>query len=143
VKADLERLEDVLRSRDLKVTRTRRLIFAEILASPETHLDVGEIHARLQRKGRHVSLATIYRTLRLLVRNGFVSRVDFGESHGHYERKGAKAGHGHLICLACGRVSEFADERIQGAVGAIGAAEAFELDKFSLQIFGYCRACKR
>jgi Fur family ferric uptake transcriptional regulator len=143
MKAGLVRLEKVLRSRDLKVTQTRRLIFAEILASPESHLDAGEIHERLRRQGRTVSLATIYRTLRLLVRSGLVSRVDFGESHSHYEGKGAAAGHGHLICLACGRVCEFADAGIQEAIGAIGAAKDFSLDKFSLQIFGYCRRCKR
>jgi len=143
VKADVERMGEVLRSRGLKVTKMRRLIFEEILASSEAHLDAGEIHARLRRKGKSVSVATIYRALRLFVRIGLVSQVDFGESHSHYEREIAKAGHGHLICLACGRVLEFADERMDGVIGSIGKANSFALDKFSLQIFGYCRDCKK
>lgn len=141
--AELARLEKVLRSRRLRVTRTRRTIFAEILASSDSHLDAREIHDRLRRKGRNVSLATIYRTLQILVRSGLLSREDLGESHSHYEPKTRAAGHGHLICSSCGRVFEFADEGIRKAIAAVGAAEDFRLEKYSLQIFGYCRRCRK
>jgi len=143
VNADQERLEQALRSRDLRVTRTRRAIFAEILASSDSHLDVRQVHGRLMRKGRNVSLATIYRTLHLLVRSGLLSREDLGESHGHYEPKKRAAGHGHLICSSCGRVFEFADEGIRKALAEVGAAEDFRLEKYSLQIFGSCRRCRK
>jgi len=142
VKAGLERLEKNLRSRELRVTRTRRLVFAELLGSSQSHLDAREVHARLRRRGEDVSLATVYRTLRLLVRSGLLSREDFGESHRHYEPQESAGGHGHLICLACGRVVEFADDNLQKAIGAVGAGRDFRLDKYSLQIFGYCRRCR-
>lgn len=142
MKAGLERLEKSLRSRELRVTRTRRLIFAEILASSESHLDAREVHARLRRRGQDVSLATVYRTLRLLVRSGLLSREDLGESHSHYEPQESTGGHGHLICLACGRVVEFADDNLQRAIAAVGAGEDFRPDKVSLQIFGSCRRCR-
>jgi Fur family ferric uptake transcriptional regulator len=139
---DGDRFEDFLRMNGLKVTATRRLIFQEIIASSSVHLDADEILLRLRKKGKSVSLATIYRTLGLLVRSGLVGRIDLGEHHGHYEREGPRAGHGHLICLACGRVLEFADDDIQEAMAKIGTENSFRLDKFSLQIFGYCADCR-
>jgi Fur family ferric uptake transcriptional regulator len=139
---DGDRFEDFLRTNGLKATATRRLIFREIMASTSAHPNADEIHLRLRKKGKPVSLATIYRTLGLLVRSGLVGRVDFGENHAHYEREGLRAGHGHLICLSCGRVLEFADSAVQGALGQIGEEYSFRLDKFSLQIFGSCADCR-
>jgi len=140
---DSERFADFLRTNALKATATRRLIFREIMASSSAHLDADEILLRLRKKGKSVSLATIYRTLGLLVRSGLVGRVDLGENHAHYEREGPRAGHGHLICLSCGRVIEFADSAVQGALAQIGEEFSFRLDKFSLQIFGSCADCRR
>ncbi len=139
---DSERFEDFLRTNGLRATATRRLIFREIMASASVHLDADEILLRLRKKGKPVSLATIYRTLGLLVRSGLVGRVDLGENHAHYEREGPRAGHGHLICLSCGRVIEFADASVQTALAKIGEDHTFRLDKFSLQIFGYCADCR-
>jgi Fur family transcriptional regulator, ferric uptake regulator len=139
---DGERFEEFLRANGLKATSTRRLIFREIMASTSVHLDAEEILRRLRRKGKTASLATIYRTLSLLVKSGLVGRVDLGENHAHYEREGPRAGHGHLICLSCGRVIEFADASVQGALAQIGVEHSFRLDKFSLQIFGYCADCR-
>jgi Fur family ferric uptake transcriptional regulator len=128
---DGDRFEDFLRTNGLKATATRRLIFREIMASTSAHPNADEIHLRLRN-----------RTLGLLVRSGLVGRVDFGENHAHYEREGLRAGHGHLICLSCGRVLEFADSAVQGALGQIGEEYSFRLDKFSLQIFGSCADCR-
>jgi len=141
--AELEDLREYLHARKLKATRTRRLIFQEIITSSDGHPNASEIHERLTRKGEKVSLASVYRTLALLVKSGLVSQVDLGEDHSHYEPEGAKAGHGHLICLSCGAVTEFSDTQIHRLIGRIGKDHAFKLDKFSIQVFGYCRKCLR
>lgn len=141
--AELEDLREYLHARKLKATRTRRLIFQEIITSSDGHPNASEIHERLTRKGEKVSLASVYRTLALLVKSGLVSQVDLGEDHSHYEPEGAKAGHGHLICLSCGAVTEFSDTQIHRLIGRIGKDHAFELDKFSIQVFGYCGKCRR
>ena len=140
---ELDDFKAHLRARRLKATRTRQLIFAEIVSTRDIHPNAYEICRRLEKKGRKISLATVYRTLRLLVESGLVSQVDLGEDHSHYEPEGPKTGHGHLICLSCGTVKEFTDARIQRTFGKIGQANGFELDKFSIQVFGYCRKCKR
>ena len=141
--AELGDLREYLHARKLKATRTRRLIFQEIIASPGAHPNASEIHQRLTRRGEKVSLASVYRTLSLLVKSGLVSQVDLGEDHSHYEPEGPKAGHGHLICLSCGSVMEFSDPNIHRRIGSIGKDHAFALDKFSIQVFGYCGKCRR
>jgi Fur family ferric uptake transcriptional regulator len=138
VKADIPR---ILRARKLKATRARRLVFEEIVSSSEIHPNAAEIHQRLTRRGEKVSLASVYRTLGLLVRSGLVSQVDLGEDHSHYESEGAKAGHGHLVCRACGAVLEFSDSKIPRLIGRVGEDHGFAVDRFSIQAFGYCRKC--
>lgn len=140
---DIEDLKAVLRARKLKATRTRQLIFAELVATKNIHPNASEIFKRLARSGRKISLATVYRTLRLLVESGLVRQVDLGEDHSHYEPERPKTGHGHLICLSCGIVREFADDTIQRTIGKIGKGKGFKLDKFSIQVFGYCQKCRR
>jgi Fur family ferric uptake transcriptional regulator len=142
MREEFSRFQAYLRSRGLKMTRARELIFREILSAPGIHPNADEIRRRLQAKRRNIGLATIYRTLNLLVRSGLVSAVDLGEGHSHFEPEGIEAAHGHLICLACGRVEEFAQTGIQEALHRIGEEKGYRLDKFSLQVFGFCRDCK-
>ena len=88
---DAEALQGCLRSRRLKLTKTRLAVFRELIAFPDAHANAYDIHERLRKKGFRVSLATIYRTLRLLVNTGLVSQIDFGENHSHYEPETAPA----------------------------------------------------
>lgn len=140
--AEFARFQHYLRSRGLKMTRARELVFREILSAPGVHPNADDIRRRLQSKKKDVGLATIYRTLNLLVRSGLVTAVDLGEGHSHFEPEWKETAHGHLICLSCGRVQEFAQAGIQDAVKRIGEEKGYRLDKFSLQVFGYCRACE-
>jgi len=140
---ELKELKDYLKSQGLKFTRTRRLIFEEIFSEKTVHSNAYEIHRRLKGKGEKISLATIYRTLNLLVKSGLVSEIDFGESHSHYEPEVSKATHGHLVCLSCGAVKEFSDEKIQSILERIGKERRFKTDKFSIQVFGYCQNCQK
>lgn len=143
MKEECGRFGAYLRSHNLKVTQTRSLIFKEIMSSPEVHPNAYELHYRLQEKGHRISLATIYRTLNILVKSGLVSEIDLGENHSHYEPDIAKTAHGHLICLSCGKVREFNHESIQSAIARIGKAAAFQLDKYSIQVFGFCQKCTK
>lgn len=140
--AEFSRFQGYLRSRGLRMTRARELVFREILSAPGIHPNADEIRRRLRAKKREVGLATIYRTLNLLVRGGLVTAVDLGESHSHFEPEWNETAHGHLICLSCGRVQEFAQAGIQDAIRRIGEEKGYRLDKFSLQVFGFCRACE-
>jgi Fe2+ or Zn2+ uptake regulation protein len=139
---EFRRFQVFLRAHGLKLTRTRELVFREIMSSPGVHPNADEIRRRLRAKRREVGLATIYRTLNLLVRSGLVSAVDLGESHSHFEPEGTASAHGHLICLSCGRVQEFSQTGIQEALFGIARDKGYRLDKFSLQVFGFCHECE-
>jgi Fur family ferric uptake transcriptional regulator len=139
----IKSFQEYLRANRFKFTPTRRLIFEEIFQAQEVHLNAYEIHKSLRKKGRKVSLATIYRTLNLLVQTYLVSEIDLGEAHAHYEPDVHKRGHGHLVCLSCGRVREFSHQKIQGIIAKIGNDNNYQTDKFSIQVFGYCNACQK
>jgi Fur family ferric uptake transcriptional regulator len=143
MKKEFQKFQAYLRGHDLKITRTRELIFREIFSSPDVHPNAYDIHRRLRAKRKEASLATIYRTLNLLVKSGLVSEIDLGEDHSHYEPEWSKMAHGHLICLSCGRVQEFSNKEIQGAIDQIGEEKGYTLDKFSIQVFGFCQKCKK
>lgn len=139
---EFTRFQVYLRSHGLKLTRARELVFREILSAPGIHPNADEIRRRLRAKKKEIGLATIYRTLSLLVRSGLVTAVDLGEGHSHFEPEWNETAHGHLICLSCGRVQEFAQANIQDAIHRIGEEKGYRLDKFSLQVFGFCRDCE-
>lgn len=140
---ELKDFRDYLKSQKLKFTRTRYLIFKEIFIDKSVHPNAYEIYRKLMGKGKRVSLATIYRTLNLLVKSGLVSEIDFGEKHSHYEPEISKDAHGHLVCLSCGKVIEFSHENIQKIINKIGKERGFKTDKFSIQVFGYCKDCQK
>ena len=139
---EFTRFQVYLRSHGLKLTRARELVFREILSTPGIHPNADEIRRRLRAKKKEIGLATIYRTLNLLVRSGLVTAVDLGEGHSHFEPEWTETAHGHLICLSCGRVQEFAQAGIREAIHRIGEEKGYRLDKFSLQVFGFCRDCE-
>jgi len=143
MKKEFEAFLKYLSSHKLKLTRTRRLIFEEIFSSKEVHPNAFEIYQRLKKKGKKVSLATIYRTLSLLVKSGLVSEIDLGENHSHYEPEIVKSAHGHMVCLSCGRVQEFSDDKVLSILNKIGQESRFKTDKFSIQVFGYCKSCQK
>jgi len=143
MKKELEVFHTYLSSQKFKATKTRKLIFQEIFSSKKVHPDAYEIHRSLKKKGRKISLATIYRTLNLLVKIGLVNEVDLGESHSHYEPGLLHSGHGHLVCLSCGRVKEFSHEEIRTILARMGQESKFRMDKFSIQVFGYCENCQK
>ena len=140
---DLDTFHKFLSTHKLKFTRARRLIFEELFSSEVVHPNAYEIHRRLKSKGEEVSLATIYRTLSLLVKSGLVNEIDLGENHHHYEPGISKLAHGHLVCLSCGRVQEFSHKELREVLSNISRESKFRVDKFSIQVFGYCKDCQK
>jgi len=143
MKKEFQKFQGYLSGHGLKMTKTRELVFKEIFSSPAVHPNAYDVHRRLRAKRKDVSLATIYRTLNLLVKTGLVSEIDLGEDHSHYEPERNKIAHGHLICLSCGKVQEFRNEEIQGVIDRIGEEKGYTLDKFSIEVFGFCQKCKK
>jgi Fur family transcriptional regulator, ferric uptake regulator len=134
VTEDLSRIERLCVERGLKMTGQRRLI-ARVLSEAEDHPDVEELYRRAVARDARVSIATVYRTVRLLEEKGILERHDFGGGRARYEP--AEHGHHHhLIDIDTGQVIEFSDAQHETLAREIAARLGFELVGHRLELFG-------
>jgi Fur family ferric uptake transcriptional regulator len=138
----LERFRRYLREHHQPITRQRDLVARVVLLSQD-HLSVEGIRRELRQQGERVGLATVYRTLDLLVESGVVRAHEFGEGFKRYEPMGAQAHHEHLICERCGRVVEFAHERLERMLPALADEHGFQHRRHRVEIYGVCRECRQ
>jgi Fur family ferric uptake transcriptional regulator len=138
----LERFRRHLREHHQPVTRQRDLV-AQVVFLSEDHLSVEGIRRELQRLGERVGMATVYRTLELLVDSGLVRAHEFGEGFKRYEPMAAHADHEHLICERCGRVVEFAHERLERMLPVLADEHGFHHRRHRVEIYGICRTCRQ
>ncbi|MCH7495198.1 MAG: transcriptional repressor [Candidatus Marinimicrobia bacterium] len=126
----------------MKCTPARLSIFKEVYSSSE-HFDADEIYFRLHSEKKRVSRATVYRTLDLLVENGFVSKVNVGQSQVHFENTLAQKHHEHLVCTQCGKIIEFNNKLLEEEQNRICKEYGFLPTKHNLIVFGLCDKCQR
>lgn len=135
------RIERLCVERGLKMTGQRRVI-ARVLSEAEDHPDVEELYSRATALDRRISIATVYRTVRLLEENGILARRDFGGGRARYEPT-AHGRHYHLIDVDTGRVIEFEDGEHDRLMAEIAARLGFDLVSHRLELFGRKRPAKR
>jgi Fur family ferric uptake transcriptional regulator len=138
----LDRFRRYLRDHRQPVTRQRDLVAQAVFLS-EGHPSVEGIRRTLKERGEHVGLATVYRTLEVLVQSGLVGAHDFGEGFKRYEPMPAQAHHEHLICERCGRVEEFQNERLERMLPIIADEHGFQHQRHRVEIYGVCRECRQ
>lgn len=138
----LEAFRRYLREHNLPVTAQRELI-ADVLFAAGGHLSVDDIEAQLRARGAHVGKATVYRTLDLLTESGMVVERDFGEGFHRYEKMRGARHHEHLICVRCGKVIEFTNERLERMKALIAEEYGFRHHHHRLEIFGTCPECQQ
>ncbi len=137
------RFERFLRSHALKLTAQRRRILDRAFATHE-HFSAEQLCAWMEAEsGPRVSRATVYRTLALLQQGGFVEPLDAGRGELVYEHVLGHAHHDHLLCVDCGRIVEFHDERIEELQLEAARRKGFVLVSHDLVLRGYCRSCAR
>ena len=107
----ISRIEKICISQGLKMTEQRRVI-AEVLSSSGDHPDVEEVHSRATHKDSRISIATVYRTMRLFEDAGIIERHDFGGGRARYEEI-TDQHHDHLINTRTGEVIEFQNAEIE------------------------------
>jgi Fur family ferric uptake transcriptional regulator len=128
------RIERLCIERGLKMTGQRRVI-ARVLSDAADHPDVEELYRRASSLDRRISIATVYRTVRLLEEQGILERRDFGGGRARYEPS-EHGPHYHLIDVDTGRVIEFADPEHARALEAIALRLGFDLVSHRLELFG-------
>ena len=138
----LERFRRHLREHHQPVTRQRDRV-AQVVFRSDDHLSVDGILRELKQQGEQVGIATVYSTLDLLVESGLVRAHDFGEGFRRYEPMTTQAGHEHLICERCGRVVEFANERLERMLPVLADEQGFQHQRHRVEIYGVCRECRQ
>jgi Fur family ferric uptake transcriptional regulator len=128
------RIERLCVERGLKMTGQRRVI-ARVLSEAADHPDVEELYRRASVLDERISIATVYRTVRLLEEKGILERRDFGGGRARYEPT-EHGHHYHLIDIETGKVIEFADAEHERVMQAIAARLGFELVSLRLELFG-------
>lgn len=130
----VSRIERLCIDRGLKMTGQRRLI-ARVLSESADHPDVEELYRRAVAQDSRVSIATVYRTVRLLEEKGILERRDFGGGRARYD-PADRGQHYHLIDVDTGKVIEFSDARHEALAQEIAARLGFELVGHRLELFG-------
>ncbi len=132
----MDRLEKICAEKGLRMTEQRRVI-TRVISVADDHPDVEEIHRRAVEIDSRISIATVYRTMRLLEDYDVVQRHDFQDGHGRsrYEEAGADH-HDHLINVKSGEVIEFVNEEIEKLQEKIAREHGFRLVDHRLELYG-------
>ena len=127
-------LEALCAEKGLRITEQRRVI-ARVLSEAEDHPDVEEVHARSSAIDPGISIATVYRTVRLFEEAGILERHDFGDGRSRYEAA-PETHHDHLIDVESGRVIEFVDEEVEMLQRRIAEKLGFRLVDHRMELYG-------
>lgn len=127
---------EALRAPGRRITRQRRLIWSALVAEPDAHLSADEIAGRAG-----LDPSTVYRTLDLLVREGFVNRTDLGVGRAFYEPVREHAHH-HVVCERCGAVAHVHDDALGDLRARVERASGYALSASDVSFFGLCPSCR-
>jgi len=127
-------IEEKCSERGLRMTDQRRVI-AQVLAKSEDHPDAEELYARAASVDPKISLATVYRTVRLFSDAGIIETHDFRDGRARYETADAEH-HDHLIDVSTGDVIEFVDDEIEELQKRIAEKLGYELVDHRLELYG-------
>lgn len=125
----------------LRRTPERYAILDKVFSLPE-HFFVDTLHRMLDADGYHVSRATVYNTMEILVDAGLVRRHNFGSTPAQYEKVAGITNHHHLVCTQCGKVREVKDAEIDRLLSS-KRYTSFHPAYADLYIYGVCSRCAR
>jgi Fur family ferric uptake transcriptional regulator len=140
--AALSRLGSWLEERGLKHSRQRDVI-VETFYAMGGHVPVDGLVARVRALDARVSVATVYRTMKLLAECGIAEPRRFDDGQTRYEPATGRSHHDHLICTGCGRIVEFENEKIEELQGRVARSHGFEVESHKLELYGRCDRCRR
>lgn len=127
-------IEALCAAKGLRITEQRRII-ARVLSESEDHPDVETLHDRAAAIDPNISIATVYRTVRLFEEAGILERHEFGDGRSRYEAA-SDAHHDHLIDVETGNVIEFVDEELEELQKRIAERLGFRLVDHRMELYG-------
>lgn len=134
-----EKLQDALRAAGYRMT-PQRLAICDVLAASDDHPTPYVVYQRVRARVPTVSVATVYNTLGALRDLGAIVEIGLGRSEAHYEPN--LAPHANLICLQCGRISDFEGLPMHELGQQITGASGFAITNTRIDVYGVCRECQ-
>ena len=127
-------IEDKCIKKGVRLTDQRRLV-AKVMSESEDHPDVDELHKRVSKIDSKVSIATVYRTVKLFEESGIVEKHDFKGNKARYE-KAPKEHHDHLIDINTGEIIEFVNKEIEELQDQVAEKLGYKLVDHRLELYG-------
>ncbi len=134
LEARVDRIEKLCVEKGMRMTDQRRVV-ARVLSTSHDHPDVEELYRRSAAVDPHISIATVYRTVRLFEEAGIIARLDFRDGRSRYE-EAPDTHHDHLIDMKSGQVVEFMDEEIERLQALIAKRLGYRLVDHRLELYG-------
>ena len=129
----MERLEKLCHDMGMRMTEQRRIV-ARVLSTSGDHPDVEDLHRRCNAIDPHISIATVYRTVRLFEESGILTRHEFRDGRARYEEV-SETHHDHLIDMKSGAVIEFVDDEIEALQRAVAKRLGYRLVDHRLELY--------
>lgn len=129
-----------IKEKHLKMT-SQRVCVARKALTTHSHFTADELYDMVRRTDRSISRASVYRTLAILVNTGLLEKQDFAKGKAQYEHTLGHSHHDHLVCIGCGRISEFTSQGIEKLQQNIVRMHSFKPVSHSLKIYGLCKRC--
>lgn len=129
---------DFIQSKGLKTTRQRSTI-VQTFFRMRGHISVEELLREVKQVNPRIGYATVYRTLHLLVESGLVEERRFGDGLARYEGRDEVEHHDHMICLECGKISEFYNPRLEELQEKLAEENDFKVYRHRLELYGTCK----
>src|SRR5271170_1319392 len=136
-----EVLQQYMLKKGLRSTDQRRLIVETFFHSPN-HVSIEELLVQVRGQDPKVGYATVYRTLKLLTESGVAFERRFGDGLTRYELADDEAHHDHLICVDCGRITEFEEPEIEILQEKVALRYGYELESHKHEMYGVCPDCR-
>ncbi|HEY4689176.1 MAG TPA: Fur family transcriptional regulator [Anaerolineae bacterium] len=137
---DLDSVTQQLSERQFKITRQRRAVLRAIAGS-NSRMSPAEVYAQARRNCRDLGLATVYRTLDILVEIGAIRRMHLDDGCEGFAPASAEHGH-HLICSECHATIEFEDCNMTAMLKRLESRTGFTIEKHWLELVGRCPECQ-
>lgn len=142
-----EKVKDLLREKGLKVTSQRLMVLNILSAHGDEHLTVEEIYDLAKEESPEIGLATIYRTVQVLLELHVIEKVTLDDGFARYELNGEETGsghrHHHAICTQCGKVYSLETDLLDTLEKQVFESLGFEVTDHEVKLYGLCSACRR
>ena len=136
-----EKFKAMLKEKGLKVTNQRLVVLKVLAEHKDRHMTAEEIYDLVRNEFRDIGIATVYRTVQLLLEMKLIDRIELNDGCVRYEIGHTKHYHHHLICKECGKIIPFDDDLLEDLEKHIEKTLGFCVLDHELKLYGKCKDC--